>query len=188
MIIGIDFDGTIADTNTEKAAWVKCELGMEIEPFLCDRTCCTKIIGEGEYNRMSKEVFSAEATLRVRPVPGALEALKALRRVHALIVITARTGPRLDAATEWLERYQQAQGLRCIGIHADRVSKAETCIREGAAVLVDDDERHVYKAVSEGLRAVLFKNSAPVGFERDGVEMSRSWKEVVGLLGVTGAY
>ena len=182
MIIGIDFDGTIADTNSEKSAWIKRELGLDVKPYLCDRTCCVNMIGAEEYQRMSVEVFSEEATSRVLPVLGALEAIEDLRRKHQIVVITARVGDILKAAVDWLALYEQTKNLNCHGTATDQVSKAEVCIHEGVRVLVDDDERHIDRAQLLGIQGILFKNSAPFSLEREGFKMCRSWHEIVCLL------
>lgn len=182
MIIGIDFDGTVADTNVEKSTWIKRELGLEVKPYLCDRTCCVKAIEEKEYERMSTEVFSEEATSRVLPVSGALQAIEDLRQSNQVVIVTARAGSKLKAAAEWLDRYEQTRGLKYHGTTTDQASKAEVCVREGAQVLVDDDERHVAPAPSFGIQGILFKNSAPISLERKGLKICRSWNEILDLL------
>lgn len=182
MIIGVDFDGTIADTNSEKATWIKRELGFDVKPYMCDRTSCVKVVGQSEYERMSAKVYSEEKTLELHPIMGALEALEELRRVHEIVVVTARTNGRLRAAADWLGRYDQTRDLRCLGAQPGVISKVEVCLREGATVLVDDDERHVLEARDMGVRGILFKNLAPPDYRREDVKVCWSWKEITVFL------
>lgn len=181
MKIAIDFDGTICDTNSEKASWIKQELGFEVKPYLCDRTCCTELIGDKEYSRMSAYVYSTETTWKTQPIYGALKVISKLRARHQILIVTARTGQKLEAAIHWLERYRETRDLTCYGVDTDQVSKGELCQHEGAQALLDDDERHVYRAIALGVKGVLFKNSAPTSFQRPGLTVCKSWKEVVAL-------
>lgn len=181
MKLAIDFDGTICDTNSVKAEWIKRELGLEVMPYLCDRTCCTELIGDEEYHRMSAYVYSNNVTWKTRPVPGALKALSVLRSCHQILIVTARTGQKLKAANCWLKRYRETRDLVCYGLDTDQTSKAELCQDQNAQMLLDDDERHVHSAIALGVKGILFKNSAPLSFQRREVEVCRSWKEVVAL-------
>jgi hypothetical protein len=182
MIIGVDFDGTIADTNRGKAVWIERELGLSVEPYMCDRTCCVEVIGDREYERLSAEVYNEENTRCLQPVPGVLEALEKLRRLHTILVVTARTEATLRSALDWMARYGETRGLRCMGVPTPTVPKSEMCLREGVTVLVDDDERHVCRADPVGIRGILLKNGAPADFTRKGLTVCRCWPEVTDLI------
>lgn len=178
MIVGIDFDGTIADTNTAKSRWITRELGMEVAPYLCDHTCCARIIGDAAYRQMGAQVYSAEVTLALPSVPGALKAILGLRERHVLIVVTARIGAMLGSAMTWLAKHPETSGLRLIGVSTSDTPKAKACLEEGVTVLVDDDERHLYPAVALGMQTILFKQSAPDSLGGKGLQVCRSWGEI----------
>lgn len=182
MIIGIDFDGTIANTNAAKSAWIQRELGERVAPYLCDRTSCVPIIGESDYNRMSAVVYSRETTLGLQPVAGVLQAFSGLKKNHNLLVVTARYGEMLKSAQAWLSRYSETSGLRLVGRSNDKISKATMCQNEGVQVLVDDDERHLYPTMEMGIKGVLFKQDAPKDFQCRGLYVCRSWEEFVLLM------
>ena len=182
MIIGVDFDGTIADTNREKAAWIQRELGLNLQPYICDRTCCVEVIGEREYERLSAEIYNKENTRRLQPVHGVFEAFEILRRLHTILVVTARAETTLRSAQDWLARHEETRGLKCVGVPTRTVLKSEICLREGATVLVDDDERHVSRIAPVGITGILLKNSAPADFRRQGLTVCRCWTEVTGLI------
>ena len=179
MIIGIDFDGTIADTNSEKSVWIQRELDMQVPPYLCDRTSCVPLIGEIEYERMCNEVYSRDTTLRLPAVPGALEAISKLQKNDQLVVITARTEDMLDSARTWLSKHFETSNLKIIGVSVDKTQKAEVCHKQGVQVLVDDDERHLYDALALGILVILFKPSAPVQFSTDRIQVCRSWDRII---------
>jgi putative restriction endonuclease len=77
--IGIDFDGTIADTNQVKAQWIKKKLGIDLPPPKCDRSQCVPIIGLDNYEKMAAFVYDEAGTHAAPPVSGALKALEGRR-------------------------------------------------------------------------------------------------------------
>jgi hypothetical protein len=131
---------------------------------------------------MAAEVYNWETTLNLRPVGGALEAIQELRKLCRIVILTARIGDKLDAANIWLVRHMQTRDLECIGIQTNETSKAMVGINKGVKLLVDDDERHIYKVVHSGMEGILFKNSAPCDFYRENIKICRSWKEVTSFI------
>lgn len=103
MIIAIDYDGTIADMNREKARWIKANLGHVVSPWKCSRTECVPIIGVEAYERMGDSVYERERTLQTNEVPGTLDALRALSKKTTIYIVTARSERRIPFAREWLE-------------------------------------------------------------------------------------
>lgn len=182
MIIGIDFDGTIADTNSQKSTWIQQELGMQVPRYLCDRTSCVPIIGEFEYKRMCAQVYSRDTTLRLPAVPGALEAILELQKNNQLIVVTARIKDMLDSAKSWLSGYPETASLEIIGVSVNIDTKTEVCHKRGVHVLVDDDERHLRDALAVGISAILFKQSGSKHSRSDGIHVCQSWNEIVSCL------
>ncbi|MBT3267334.1 hypothetical protein HN371_09295 [Candidatus Poribacteria bacterium] len=140
--LAIDFDGTIADTNGRKVAWVRDNLGIEITVGQADATSCVPIIGRDEYTRMGQDVFSPEGTMVTEPTPGALDALRRLAEAHRLVLLSARGSDWLPAAEAWLVE----RGVR--DLFADvrsssGTTKAGVVESVGAHALVDDDTRHL---------------------------------------------
>ena len=184
MIIGIDFDGTIPDTNTAKAAWIKRELNIELKPYECDHASCVPVIGLDNYLRMGTELYAPEPTLARPPIPGALSAIGEIGKEHSLALVTARTDENgmLPAAREWVSRYPETAAMKVVGVPIHEIAKAEVCRQQGIAFLIDDDERHIRPAVECGMGGILFKQSAPEDFRRDGLHICRSWDEIVRVL------
>lgn len=181
MIIGIDFDGTIADTNSEKSKWIQKELGMKVPPYLCDRTSCVPIIGELDYKRMCNTVYSKDITLSLPAFPSSLEVISMLQKSNKLMVITARTEETLEAAMIWLSKYPQTKNMEAIGVSKE-MHKTEVCYNRGINVLIDDDERHLLDASSLGITAILFKQSAPNLSSSNVIHICGSWDEISSYL------
>ena len=179
---GVDYDGTIADTNLMKARWILEHLGKQIDPGQCDRTSCVPQIGAENYERMANVVYERAWSLDAPPVAGALVAMRALRALGKVHVLTARLPHRLAFAREWLEWQGVPEFGDALLSSADS-DKLSVCQREGINVLVDDDERHLLPLLQSGVRGILLK----VGFAGTlslpvGVDICRAWPEVLAVL------
>lgn len=175
LAVGVDFDGTLADTNTFKTGWIIENLGLEVPPHLCDATSCIPIIGREDYRRLGDSAYSRETTLNVPPLPGALDVIRRLREIGEVAVITARTGERLSSAEVWLSQFEETRGMRIIGLDTKAAPKLMRCSEEGIGVLIDDDERHLLR--NGPVRSILFKQDAPEGFTAS-LTICRSWVEI----------
>jgi hypothetical protein len=180
--IGIDYDGTLADTNMMKAGWIRENLGRDVDPRACDRTSCVPIIGAADYERMADAVYERDWSLRAPPVPGALDALRTLARRGKVYVITARLPHRVNFARRWLEMHGVSALVSAL-LSSAGTDKPTLCAQNAIRVLIDDDVRHLVPAVAQGLRAVLLKpgGDAPVVVPL-GVEFCRSWTQVLAKL------
>lgn len=88
------------------------------------------------------------------PMPGAVEALGALRRAgHELVVVTART-PRMRGLTEaWLAYH----GVAVDGLHfLEGGSKAPLALAEGLDLLVEDTPHNALAVADAGVRVLLY--------------------------------
>jgi uncharacterized HAD superfamily protein len=178
--LAIDFDGTIADTNVEKAAWIKRELQIDVAQNLCNRTECIPIIGVSNYDRMSAEVYGQVVTNRLAPVPGAIERIINLQHDYKLIVITSRGSNTGRWACNWL-RDQGIGDIFSEIIIASGKSKVGICVSRGASCLIDDDIRHLLSKGEIELIRILFrpsKNALPV----HKILMADSWPVVESII------
>ncbi|MBN1583684.1 MAG: hypothetical protein JXA89_23460 [Anaerolineae bacterium] len=179
MIVAIDYDGTIADTNREKSKWIKVQMGIDVSPWHCNRTDCVPIIGEEAYRRLGDWVYERESTLQAEAVPGALDALRTLAESAELCIVTARPERRIGFAREWLAREGVLHLIREIRT-SKGTSKAEVCSSIEADVLVDDDVRHLHKVDVEGLQRIWLQHGREG--EADGgpgVIFCASWRHVL---------
>ncbi len=182
MIIGIDFDGTLADTNTLKAEWIRQRMGLVIPPYLCDHTSCISVVGRENYKEMGDYVYGEEMTLAVSPMPGALAAIRTLRASHELVVVTARTGERSEFTERWLSKWEETRGMRVVGVRTSEVPKLQVCQDQGIGALIDDDERHFRDAAGFNMVSILFKQDAPPNVHYDCAQVCRTWEEIERLM------
>lgn len=179
MILAIDYDGTIADSNAVKRKWIRTHLHRDIPVWLCNKTDCVPLIGEAVYQKMGDRVYERESTLRAPAVPGAIAALQALAKTSELHVVTARRPRRLAFAEEWLTE----QGIMHLftGVHSSHGTvKSTICRRIGARLLVDDDTRHLGNTDYPGLGRILMQCGRDDTPEvPDGVVFLRDWPSVV---------
>ena len=177
-VFGVDYDGTIANTNVIKARWIWEQLQVELAPWQCDRTSCVALIGEQNYKRMCDAVYERELSERAPPVQGALDALKALSKLGKVYVVTARVPHRVTFAREWLVQHCVAD---CVSdyLSSSGTDKQTICGSHGVGVLIDDDERHL-TSISGRVKRILLKPGL-VGhlFVPDSVTLCRSWDEVL---------
>jgi hypothetical protein len=142
IIVGIDFDGIIADTYALKAQWIKDHVGKDIPPWQCDRTSCVPLIGAKAYAEMGKYVYGSQATAQTRLVEGVAEVLKAVSALTCIYVITNRNAVQAQYAQQWLEEQGLAGSVQEIISSAGR-DKVVVCVQKGVEWFMDDDMRHL---------------------------------------------
>ena len=158
-MFALDYDGTIADTNTVKSRWLRKHLGIQVAPCDCDRSTCVPIVGEETYELMSSQVYEQELSLQAGIVPGAKQAIRLLGKCGPIHVVSARSERQLEYASEWLKRkgllpyITSLVSTRC----ADKISRATSL---ACRILIDDDERHLRDSGDCGMSVVLLKIGA----------------------------
>ena len=175
LSIAIDFDATIADTNSVKAAWIKENLGIEVPSSRCGRTNCEPIIGIANYEEMAELVYGDKATAVTPPVQGAIEAIYSLARRASLFVVTNRCDSNVQWAESWLEKQGVSTQIEAI-VSAARTTKTQVCADSGLDILLDDDICHC--STNSKLKFVLFD---PYGNGSSiwNVDRVRTWQEFV---------
>ena len=76
----IDYDGVIADTNSQKSVWISQHLGLTVTPGSCNRTQCVQRIGLDNYERMASVIYGSDFSLSAKPLPGLRKALTTLSK------------------------------------------------------------------------------------------------------------
>jgi phosphoglycolate phosphatase-like HAD superfamily hydrolase len=180
--IALDYDGVIADTNQVKSDWIAQNLSLEVPPWLCNRTECVPIIGLENYNRMSPIVYGREASLRARPMTGVLEAVQALRQTYRLAIVTARTEEQIEWTREWLAQ----QGIEGVfeSIHSSSggIAKADIVRQLGAIALIEDDIRHLLKALDVRFARIHLVPHGEGEASHPGIVTVRDWMTLVTAL------
>jgi hypothetical protein len=179
--IAIDFDGTLADANAIKAQWIKQNLGIDVPPWKCSRTSCVPIIGSANYELMGEFVYGDEATSKMQPNPGAVQAIEALSSGASLYIVTNRRASNVPFAQRWLDAQRIAKFFHAV-LSSEAQSKAAICQEHGINILLDDDIRHLIGNGNQNLSMVQFKpdwDECPL----DDVVCIKTWQEFVAYVG-----
>lgn len=154
MRLGIDLDGVVADFPRRANEWLSKE--MNCPPIAIDRWDWYKGYGgdvEETWERLwNEEVPNNSFFSTIYEVPGALDGLRDLRAAgHQLVFITARPAAAGPCTEQWLD----ARGLGGHHLILALTSKAKQFT--DTDTLLDDKGETVYRHLSHGKSAVLFK-------------------------------
>jgi hypothetical protein len=181
--IALDYDGVIADTNQVKSDWIAGTLGLDVPPWLCNRTECVPLIGLENYNRMSPIVYGREASLRAQPMPGVLEAVHTLRQMYRLAIVTARTEEQVQWTREWLAQQGIEDAFEGIHSSSGGIAKADILRQLGAIALIEDDVRHLLKAPDYAFARIHLAPHLEEGASHPGIVTAGDWAALVTVLG-----
>ncbi len=177
VLIALDYDGVIADTNLVKSNWILDNIGINVSPSKCDRSSCAGIIGLENYEQMSNYVYEREASLSAKPVANAIESIKQLSMYYEFIIITARTNTRVKWAIEWLEKNKIVNIFRDI-VSSHGESKVKIAKLIGARILVDDDIRHLIEEQENYIKKYHFSSDTTNDISGN-IEIVGNWKYLV---------
>lgn len=179
MRIGLDLDGVIVDSVPNWIRILNIEFGANYGPDDLPDTH-----GTPEMAAFCDDHL-IELLMPNRPMAGAVEALRRLRREgHQLVVITARSQCVRRLTEAWLEFY---------GFHVDELHCLEGADKAVAArateidLLVEDTPKNALAVAAAGVPVLLF--GAP--YNRDVrhplVQRCENWGEVLAQVGVRKA-
>lgn len=180
MKIGIDFDGTLADTNTQKSLWIKKNLKKVVPVYFCDKTTCLNHVDLASYKTMGLDVYSTESTLNLIPIKGSIEFIENWKDTAEIVIVTARNGWRLDDAIKWIEKNLNTRNIAVIGMDKKAKNKGEVCEQEQIDIFIDDDKRHLETINSKEVKCILFKHDAPESIIKDSADFKvcTSWADI----------
>jgi len=183
MILAIDYDGVVADTNALKAHWITAELGLRVPPWRCDRSQCVPIIGEEQYKAMIAMVYGKELSSQANPVAGVVRGIGALTaQGWQVIIVTARNADRIRWAKLWLKTHTLGKMIRDV-ISADGTTKGAIVERTQALAILDDDIRHLTNIRIPAVQRFHFAPGLRTNsIQREGIVHVRNWKTFVDIL------
>jgi deoxypyrimidine-specific 5' nucleotidase type C protein (NT5C) len=155
-VLCIDFDGVIADTDALKREWLAANYGI-VDVGTVDRSSLIPKIGPSCYEHMQREVGFAD-TLRSKPIPGAVDALRIISDSFSVSILTARTPEK----TGWVHRWLSLNDLdiaeiRIVSSHSR--SKVDAAMHLRATWLIDNDLRHLSE-LPVSIQGVIFGSPA----------------------------
>lgn len=183
--IGMDYDGVIADTGEMKARLIKKRFNKIIPPWKTDRAICVRLIGKDNYEAISSEVYERNQTLAAPPIPGAYFGMFTISRTDEIYIVTARPPRRVNFAREWIDNLGASEFIteyRSIYDGKSRMTKGEICRELGLDTFLEDEERFL-EEIDPNVRRMLLKNACREELSiPKGIELARSWEEILKLL------
>jgi uncharacterized HAD superfamily protein len=180
MRIGLDFDGTIADTTGAKIRYAREVFGLEVTPLETWRAVGEPRLGPERFREMVVAAHH-EYTEATEPMPGVLEVIERLAVDHELFIVTART----DQEVEWARRWVSSRALPVHALeHTNRASKLEASRRLALDVLLDDSPPVLLDIAEAGIGAALIETEYNRTLPRHvAVELVRHWPDFELLCG-----
>ena len=201
LISILDADDVLLNTGKAKVVWIRRNLNYadledklrtveSINPWECNRTDITPIIGHENYERMGAFVYSREGTLPIQPIDGALQGVAELSSLGEIYVLSARKPEFTENVKEWLNnngfyRYIKHDNVSSVSDprYKDTPAVADSkkvgiAVEVGADMFVDDDRRHMPKEFLEGLQCLLFGETERKDI-KPYIRIARNWGDVI---------
>jgi hypothetical protein len=187
-VFALDMDDVLFDFEPAFNTWL-------IRRNLLDEVRLEKLRGEALYTTTSLLGCSVEEANNLEVqflretkghvIGGAVEGVKALRRLGLVHVVTARIASlHMDATLTWIdENFRGAfedVHLTVPSPEDPGLGKGHTCREIGASILVDDHPRHLDDAVKNGIDTIQFGMKAWSSKHKH--VTANSWADVVGLV------
>jgi len=176
LCIGLDLDGVICDYYPELVSNLQKEIDPKIT--LTDLTQYNIASLFGWSAEKSEEFFDKdqerETFLKVKPIQGAVEAIKELySQGHEIYLVTSRN-PYMHGmhTADWL--VEQQLPYTALIFCKDKVPAAKNLEMD---LFVDDDPGQISRMKEEGIRAMLYDQ--PVNRSYRGLKRVNSWAEII---------
>ena len=171
MLIGLDFDGVIADAIFLKQKYAKKLYGIELKAEECKRKSATlKGITDEMYNDLGKYIYSTKAGLEAPEIPDAIKYIKELQKEHEIRIVTSRLNDGLVIINEWLEK----RGLFLNIVNTNQKPKIKYV--ENMDFFLDDDVKKLYEIAEK----VKFPCLLDMPYNQESIEDSKiarvTWK------------
>lgn len=168
-IIGLDFDGVIADTETTKLNFARNELGLKVTKSQLKRHNFRYLFGDIEgdelYDKMITSLYKTNAMVEtIQPVTGAARGILWLVDMgFECVVVTARQGPIDNPATSlyWAAEFLKKHGVFSLIsniLSANNLPKSRIANSRDIKVFVDDDLKELEGMVHLRTSLFLFEN------------------------------
>ncbi|KAL5534487.1 hypothetical protein ACEPAG_949 [Sanghuangporus baumii] len=151
-IIAVDLDDVLSQTNQAVADWHNAKYGtrMTLDDFHYYHYWKNPDWGTPVETHDKVKDFYATNLVSPKPVPGALEGVKALKGMgYKLVIITARHAEQLPITKQWIDQHfpNMFDDIVCTGMFLKdeeanevqvKLGKPEVCHRLNARLLIDD--------------------------------------------------
>lgn len=152
--IGVDFDGTLADTVAAAAAYLRDIEGIELTPEERTWPPGVRHLGGERFGQMLADERFVE---RLEFVPGALEVTRSLMENADVFLVTARHEWQTDPVHRWLKSH----GLRFAGVASTSYEQKTVACRDLRLDVHFDDMRAHTEGVMRETETILALLAAP---------------------------
>lgn len=186
MKIAIDLDDTLVDLNQQIILFHNERYGTSYCREDFTDYSYWKIWGGSreEAIRKTYEFLSSEYYCDIPPIPGAQDAVAALKaQGYELAIVTGREACFDGITSSLADRHFPGAfaGIfygSAYAINAVKIKKSTLCRQWGAAVLVDDDLTHIIDCVENGMPVLAFDTPWNQGRLPEGVAGFSSWEKI----------
>lgn len=179
--IGFDFDGVIADIGEAFVRLAGARYGCDIEldsisSFQVDE--CIDL-PRASIEQIFDEILQDSIAAGLRPIGGAIEALKQLGGHGPVTIITAR--PQIGPVRDWLAHHFNSRRFDITLVSSGHHDDKERYIREhGIVYFIDDRVETCAMLARSGLKPMVFTQPWNRGLHD--LPAVNSWAEIIELL------
>ncbi|MDQ6985913.1 MAG: hypothetical protein Q9M91_00735 [Candidatus Dojkabacteria bacterium] len=143
MIISIDFDKVIADTQELKDFYIKNEfqkrypeLSKDAPNVSFEELETTGVLPKTILREITHDMYADIKTADIlKPILNSVKSINKLSRDHTVKIVTARSDESLDVALKWLATYKVNENIEVIGVG---YTNSKRPFLEGSDVFIDD--------------------------------------------------
>jgi len=181
MVIGIDIDGVIQDTESYLRSSAEI-FDIQNGNFGESNPDAIKVQSRMGWTRELFEKFVYEVmfpTMRTAPLmPNAKDVIDWLRsQGHKLVVVTAR-GTFSDEEIEIAKEFFAGHGLKFDKLYFNAQDKLIPCLEEKIDYMLDDSFDNVVRVSEGGIKCLYFRNYCSKDVNNDNVTNVRNWGDV----------
>ena len=162
MIIAIDVDEVLADLLSQFIKYHNNLYGTDLHRDEFTSYSWWEIIGDGYTIDKEKilDFFKSPDVDLIRPVAGAQDGVRELKKMHDLVVVTSRHFSLSVLTEHWLKKYFPD----CFSkyyytkstVNHNTITKFDACREAGAQLLIDDQFSFADEVADHNIKVLLF--------------------------------
>lgn len=188
-IIGFDLDDVLLDFNKALCEYNNLTYGTSHKREDVTTYDLEELWGcnRGEVIKRIFDFYQSPAHMRVLPISGAVEGIRALKKDNVFHIITAKPDILRSVTQQWLDKYfpgifESVHFTNSIGFPGIGRTKAEVCNELGVEIFVDDSMDNAKNVSSVGIPVLLLNSPWNQGEVSQLVTRVNSWQEIVDKL------
>lgn len=190
--IALDIDDVTAEFTDAVRLWVNNATGVDLQPhhyqtkhdfWMHFKSVWAEngISDLVDYDQFNNELAVDQSHVRV--IPGAKQAIVALKQKYEVVFITARGPAQYDATRHWLDKHIDPSIPLYLAynptVQSTPQSKGELCVELGAQLLIDDNAENCLDAIDNGADAILFGDYGWNAHASESLNRCANWQEVL---------